>query len=67
MRNNGYYWIKPNAEIIHEVEPQINPDGWVIAYWDGLGWNVSGYWDYLQIADFEQVDERIIERINDTK
>lgn len=67
MINNGYYWIKPNAETIHEAEPQINPDGWFIAYYDGEGWHVSGYWDYLQDTDIEQVDERIIERINDTE
>ena len=63
MRNNGYYWIKPNAQEVQESYPIVSKDSWIIAYWDGLGWNVSGYWDYMQENYVEQVDERIIERI----
>lgn len=47
-RQPGYYWCKYNGE-------------WTVAKWNGF-WFRTGVWKIDQDSDFEEIDERRIER-----
>lgn len=52
MREEGYYWVKINAE-------------WDIAYWNDLYWSWTK--DPFLVGEFDQLSESDIQNINETR
>ncbi len=48
-RKIGFYWVKYQGV-------------WQIAYWEIWNWEITGSDDILDDSDFDEIDERIIER-----
>lgn len=49
MREEGFYWVKDDEQ-------------WIIAEWDGGIWYTHGNDYEFQDSDFQEIDERKIQR-----
>jgi hypothetical protein len=53
-RQNGFYWVRLD-------------DGWTVANWDGARWWMIGSEMSCKSTDFDEIDERRIERAEEVK